>query len=307
MSETALVLRFLQQRIDNMGSQIECQAGGGVKQLKDGVRRDLIIASGSYATDLSGVYPIRSRGNTFTVDLGREKMKVNGISEKGFFILTCLHLFSMALAFFLMYPIILIIWASAVLCRLVGYPLPQAKVDRWLGILHLCFFVPLIAIGLGHGIYGMGDSRQFRTQHGIMGLVTVALALIATVIYFLRRRLVRNLPNRPESAPRIKWLSRADTVICQVILLLSSIVLTNGLDDFSSMSLCATNVVSLSLSVSLGTMVSFIWNAAMAAGIIEWWLKRRIRKRAPTEVPMSSRLLLSESTNSNLHSGNSTD
>lgn len=131
-----------------------------------------------------------------------------------------------------------------------------------------------------------------------MGLVTVALALMATVIYFVRRRLVRKLADdRPESAPRIKWLARADTVICQVILLLSSIVLTNGLDDFSSMSLCATNVVSLSLAVSLGTIVAFIWNGAMAAGTMEWWLKRRVRKRVPTEeIPMGSRLLSSDST-----------
>jgi len=75
------------------------------------------------------------------------------------------------------------------------------------------------------------------------------------------------------------WLSKADTVICQLILLLSSIVLTNGLDDFDAMSLFTTNVISFSLAVSLGTIVTFVWNTGAAAGMIEWLLERRIRKQ----------------------------
>jgi len=73
----------------------------------------------------------------------------------------------MVLAFFLAYPVVLILWAFAGLCRLLGCPLPAKKVDRWLAIIQLGFFIPLIIIGLVDGMYAMGNSEHFRTAHGV--------------------------------------------------------------------------------------------------------------------------------------------
>ena len=111
-----------------------------------------------------------------------------------------------------------------------------------------------------------------------MGLVTVSLTVIDVIIYLFLRRISRGLSTY-ESIPRnVKYVHYADVALCQVILMISSFVLPDGIDDFAVMSLCDTAVLSDSWVFSLGMMLVFVWNGAMAAMTVQWFLVRRSRK-----------------------------
>jgi hypothetical protein len=78
-----------------------------------------------------------------------------------------------------------------------------------------------------------------------------------------------------------KIISYLDIFFCQAVLLLSGFTLPDGIDDFGVMSLCGTNMISTSLAFSIGMIVAFIWNGAMAAMTVQWWLVRRASPDRP--------------------------
>lgn len=77
---------------------------------------------------------------------------------------------------------------------------------------------------------------------------------------------------------RIRKIIRyVDMFICQAVLLISGFALPDGIDDFGVMTLCGTSIISTSLSFSVGMMIGFIWNSAMAAMTLQWWLVHRAK------------------------------
>ncbi|KAF4501854.1 hypothetical protein FAGAP_1937 [Fusarium agapanthi] len=122
----------------------------------------------------------------------------------------------------------------------------------------------------------MGSSDHFRTEHGVIGLVTVVFAGFASLLYFFDfffgSRLARTIMG-------MRWrqnLKYLDMFVCQVILMLSGFVLTDGFDDLSVMGLCYIQI-SLAWAVSIGMIAAFVWNSAMVLMTAQWFLVRRAR------------------------------
>lgn len=82
-----------------------------------------------------------------------------------FYLVVC-----MTAAFFLAYPIILVLASTPSLCIMIDRPLQEptkAKIDRWQTIFQTFVFAPLMIGGLVTGIIGMGTSDHARTEHGV--------------------------------------------------------------------------------------------------------------------------------------------
>lgn len=120
----------------------------------------------------------------------------------------------------------------------------------------------------------------------IVGYITIGLAAIVVPLYLYQRR----LSSRPDLTfymyRRMKFINALDFIVCQAILVISGFALPDGIDDFGVMTLCGTNTISTSLIFSLGMIVSFVWNCAMATMTVQWLLGQRLqggtfRDRAP--------------------------
>lgn len=112
----------------------------------------------------------------------------------------------------------------------------------------------------------------------IVGIVTVSLTIVNVLIYFLLRWMSRGMSTYESISRNVKYLHYAEVTLCQVILMISSFVLPDGIDDLAVMSLCDTAVLSDSWVFSLGMTLVFVWNGAMAAMTVQWFLVRRSKK-----------------------------
>ncbi|KAL0943036.1 uncharacterized protein CTRU02_200922 [Colletotrichum truncatum] len=275
------IIDFLQEQLDALSTTDHCWIIKGVGGLKELLHRN-ITANPLNNVTIPTCVPlnITSGGNTFSINLSAHSYKVNGVHEDVFVILTYVHLVSMTAAFFLAYPVILVLASTPSLCVMIDRPLDEltkAKVERWQMIFQSFVFAPLVIAGLVTGIIAMGESEHARTQHGIIGFVTIALAAISVPLYLYQRY----LSFRPELSfnmfRRLKFINALDFTICQAILIISGFALPDGIDDFGIMTLCGTNTVSTSLIFSLGMIVSFVWNCAMATMTVQWLLEQRVR------------------------------
>ncbi|KAM0237030.1 hypothetical protein ACHAP5_009128 [Fusarium lateritium] len=166
--------------------------------------------------------------------------------------------------------------STTVLCDLINRPIAKHKVRKWESALRAFVFTPLVIAGLVTSIIGMGSSDHFSTEHGIIGLITVVFAGFTALLYFytfffdswMRR-----------TALRMRWLQNMhyfDMFVCQVILMLSGLALTDGFDDLSVMGLCYIQI-STAWAVSIGMIAAFVWNSAMVLMTAQWLLVRRAR------------------------------
>lgn len=210
----------------------------------------------------------------------------------------CRAALSMIIAFFLVYPVILLMESTTVLCDLINRPVAKHTVQKWESALRAAVFTPLVIAGLVTGIIGMGSSDHFNTEHGvgilvykrlgteltneqIIGIITVVFAGFASLLYFygffFDRRMRRTIRGT-------RWLQNVhyfDMFVCQVILMLSGFVLTDGFDDLSVMGLCYIQI-GTAWAVSLGMIAAFVWNSAMMLMTAQWFLVRRARPGSVT-------------------------
>ncbi|KAF5624800.1 permease of the major facilitator superfamily [Fusarium tjaetaba] len=269
------VTDFLQSNLDILTGHSTCWLNRGIAGLRTELERNLTSTRGSDMQVPKCPINITSSGNTYLIDFPENSYHVNTLSESMLIILTSIHVAAMTLAFFIVYPIILIFSTLIALGELIERPLFKARIESWQKILFCVFFLPLLAIGLLCGLTGMGSSDHFRTEHGIIGLVTAVLATLAVGVYLIENNL------RPKISISRRWrrvhmmVNYTDIFICQAVLMLSGFALPDGIDDFQVMSLCGTRHISTSLSFSVGMMVAFVWNSAMAAMTLQWWLVRR--------------------------------
>ncbi|KAK1985582.1 hypothetical protein LZ30DRAFT_809175 [Colletotrichum cereale] len=272
---------FLQEKFQDLSTSDHCWIIKGVPGLKELLRRNISanpILNVTIPTCVT--LNVISSGNSFSIDFSDDSYQVNGVNEEDFVILTYVHLVTMTAAFFLAYPVILVLAATPSLCIMIDRPLREPtkrKVELWQTIFTIIFFAPFSIIGLVIGIIAMGDSDHGRTSHGITGYVTVGLAAISVPLYLYQRR----LSTRPDITfymyRRLKFINALDFLVCQAILLISGFALPDGIDDFGIMTICGTTTISSSLIFSLGMVVSFLWNGAMATMTVQWLLERRIR------------------------------
>ncbi|TXC02440.1 hypothetical protein FocTR4_00014782 [Fusarium oxysporum f. sp. cubense] len=275
------VTDFLQSNLDILTGHSTCWLNRGVAGLRTSLERNLTSTRPSGMQVPKCPINITSSGNTYLINFTKNSYHVNTISKPLLIILTGIHVAAMTLAFFFVYPTILIFSTLIALGELIERPLFKARIEKWQKILFCVFFLPLLAIGMLCGLAGMGSSDHFRTEHGIIGLVTAVLATLAVGAYLIENSL------RPKVSMNRKWrrvhmmVNYTDIFLCQAVLMLSGFALPDGIDDFQVMSLCGTRHISTSLSFSVGMMVAFIWNSAMAAMTLQWWLVRRASEDKP--------------------------
>ncbi|QYT03405.1 Cytochrome b561 domain-containing protein [Trichoderma simmonsii] len=272
------ITSFLQDQLDTLSSDQQCWLQPGVTGLRILLQGNISQPPASIRNFALGIRNISTSGNAFSIDFAKDEFLVNDVSESTFIILGLIHLICMTLAFFLVYPIILLLASATVLCHLIGRPVNKKVVDRWQMILQLGVFAPLVAGGMVTGIFAKGTADHFSSEHGIVGLVTVSLTIVDVIIYFFLRRMSRGLSTFESIPRRVRYVHYADVALCQAILMISSFVLPDGIDDFAVMSLCDTAVLSDSWVFSLGMVLVFVWNGAMAAMTMQWFLVRRSRK-----------------------------
>ncbi|EHK18615.1 uncharacterized protein TRIVIDRAFT_158870 [Trichoderma virens Gv29-8] len=281
------ITSFLQAQLDTLSSEQQCWLQPGVTGLRVLLQGNISQPPASIRNFALDTRNISSSGNTFSINFITDEFSVNGVSESTFITLGLVHLISMTLAFFLVYPIILLLASATVLCHLIGRPIEKKVVDKWQMILQLCVFAPLVAGGMVTGILARGTADHFTSEHSIVGLVTVSLTIVDVILYFFLRRMSRGLSTYDSIPRNVKYVHYADVALCQLILMISSFVLPDGIDDFAVMSLCDTAVLSDSWVFSLGMMLVFVWNGAMAAMTVQWFLVRRSRKTDAQEtVPL---------------------
>ncbi|KAL7905179.1 hypothetical protein GGI35DRAFT_483677 [Trichoderma velutinum] len=268
------ITSFLQDQLDTLSSEQQCWLQPGVTGLRILLQGNISQPPASMRNFALGTRNISSSGNNFSIDFETDEFLVNGVSESTFITLVV----CMTLAFFLVYPIILLLASATVLCHLIGRPVNKKVVDKWQMILQLGVFAPLVAGGMVTGILAKGTADHFGTEHSIVGLVTVSLTIVDVIIYFFLRRMSRELSTYDSIPRNVRYVHYADVALCQAILMISSFVLPDGIDDFAVMSLCDTAVLSDSWVFSLGMVLVFVWNGAMAAMTMQWFLVRRSRR-----------------------------
>lgn len=277
VSRQEYVADFLKHQVSRLYSRETCWPQSGVSGLLYLLRANLSETqswNNSYIEH--GPYHFNSTGNTYTVDFAKKEFIVNGVDQDSYITLSYVHGLSMIIAFFLVYPIILLMESSTVLCDLINRPVAKITVQKWESALRILVFTPLVIAGLVTGILGMGSSDHFRTEHGVIGVITVVFAGFVSILYFFGFC----FDNRMRRTARgMRWLQNAhyfDMFVCQVILMLSGFVLTNGFDDLSVMGLCYIEI-STAGAVSLGMIAAFVWNSSMVLMTAQWFLVRRAR------------------------------
>ncbi|KAK2029034.1 hypothetical protein LX32DRAFT_728242 [Colletotrichum zoysiae] len=272
---------FLQEKFDDLSTSDHCWIIKGVPGLKELLHRNISANPTLNITIPTCVtLNVTSSGNSFSINFSDNSYHVNGVKEDDFMLLSYIHLVTMTVAFFLSYPVILVLAATPSLCIMIDRPLRETtkrKVEIWQTIFTVVIFAPLSIVGLVTGIIGMGNADHARTSHGITGYVTVGLAAISVPLYLYQKR----LSTRPDITfymyRRLKLINALDFLVCQAILLISGFALPDGIDDLGIMTICGTTEISSSLIFSLGMIVSFLWNCAMATMTVQWLLERRIR------------------------------
>jgi hypothetical protein len=114
------------------------------------------------------------------------------------------------------------------------------------------------------------------TNEQILGLITVVFAGFASILYFFSFFSTRSLQRTLSGTRWLQNIHYFDMFVCQVILMLSGFVLTDGFDDLSVMGLCYIQI-STAWAVSLGMIAAFVWNSAMVLMTAQWFLVRRAR------------------------------
>ncbi|KAL4728266.1 hypothetical protein ACLX1H_005008 [Fusarium chlamydosporum] len=235
---------FLKHEVSKLHSRETCWPQSGVAGLLYALRANLSeTQSWNNSIIEQGPYYFNSTGNVYLVDFATNEFTVNGVDKDTFITLSYVHSLSMIIAFFLVYPVILLMESTTVLCDLINRPVAKHTVQKWESALRAAVFTPLVIAGLVTGIIGMGSSDHFNTEHGIIGIITVVFAGFASLLYFygffFDRRMRRTIRGT-------RWLQNVhyfDMFVCQVILMLSGFVLTDGFDDLSVMGLCYIQIV----------------------------------------------------------------
>ncbi|RGP80296.1 hypothetical protein FLONG3_1597 [Fusarium longipes] len=277
VSRDYYVADFLKHEVSKLSSRETCWPQSGVSGLLYLLRANLSeTQSWNNSYIQQGPYLFNSTGNAYSVDFAKKEFIVNGVDQDTYITLSYVHGLCMIIAFFLVYPIILLMESSTVLCDLINRPIAKHTVQKWESALRAAVFTPLVIAGLVAGIIAMGSSDHFRTEHGILGLITVVFAGFASLLYFFSFFFDRRLRRTVRGMRCLQNVHYFDMFVCQVILMLSGFALTDGFDDLSIMGLCYIQI-STAWAVSLGMIAAFVWNSAMVLMTAQWFLVRRAR------------------------------
>ncbi|KAH8647704.1 hypothetical protein BX600DRAFT_475741 [Xylariales sp. PMI_506] len=220
---------------------------------------------------------VTNDGNTFQIGLQDFSAVINGVSLNKFIALLACHIVLMLVAFLALFPSVLIVGAINRLATAAGHGFDPRKANRWLNILQVVL-LPLFGIaGLVLGILVAGNSRHFRTPHGILGIVLVAISLISSILSLLvRRRESAAFSERLPKRPGFKGvLNNLITALSMGLIFATWIT---GLEDLRALSLCIVDQVSITIMAVLASVINSLWDSAVTLVVVEWWIGRRVAK-----------------------------
>ncbi|KAH7024668.1 uncharacterized protein B0I36DRAFT_163603 [Microdochium trichocladiopsis] len=214
-----------------------------------------------------------------------------------------------------LFPATLILDAMNRLAATTGMPIHNsARLARGMKVVQGAVIPVLMIAGLVLGIVTTGNSRHFRTPHGILGLVLTILSLAHSALAVTRGRRMSPTHDNPDlcngnqslsphqkrvdptassdrsvtpsnSPPRTSAATMAAapplptslTSLLFTLLVVGLLFATwiTGLDDLRTMSLCIVQATSLTLVAAVAAILNGLCDAAVVAVGLEWWLSQR--------------------------------
>jgi len=137
-------------------------------------------------------------------------------------------------------------------------------------------------IGMVFGFIGMGNSRQLRTPHGIIGFLTSLVAIILVVSHYIRNRRLSQVSTHTiddEPVPKARsrpWVVHTTNIILPSLLLAFGYIgFVTGFSDLRTFSMCMVEAaINLPLAILLGSVAMALIVAAVTMMIVRYWIER---------------------------------
>ncbi|EEY22315.1 conserved hypothetical protein [Verticillium alfalfae VaMs.102] len=255
---------------------LTCQGvGGGLGNILLGLFRSKTISTGSLNNDNTtetirqviptGIIKIKNEGNTYAVDgrviresfsnniLGAVNgIEINGMKLAAWIAFIVIHILFAIIAFVNVLPIALGLESMRSLLHRANLPHILPKIPKWNNILWLFVIAPSILIVFVFGVVLYGNTRHFRTAHGIISLITTLVGIAAVALHILV--MVRSPPQSiGERLPQgLLSLPNVRNIVNQVFLFLAVASAMTGFADLSSVALCLTQIIPFDIALSVG-------------------------------------------------------
>ncbi|KAJ9150797.1 Cytochrome b/b6/petB-like protein [Pleurostoma richardsiae] len=260
---------------------LTCQGVGGLLSVLQGLKNSGVIPtnlpanSSGNATNFieeaipTGLIRVKNEGNVYELDgqkvvgaLGggltsaANGVFINGNTVVKFLVFLAIHILAATVAFLNIVPLALGLESSRnILIRLrLSHVMPN--IPRWNTVLWLYAFTPFLPLVLVFGILAMGTAGHFRTAHGVLGILTIVLAIAAVALHCVVK--LRRAEDGLIIARPFKFLDprTVRTIVNQVLLIVSVATAFTGFADLSVISLCFTQLISFETTVVLGFSLS---------------------------------------------------
>ncbi|KAG7123993.1 hypothetical protein HYQ45_012429 [Verticillium longisporum] len=286
---------------------LTCQGvGGGLGNILLGLLRSKTISTGSLNNDNTtetirqviptGIIKIKNEGNTYNVDGGviRESfsnnilgavngIEINGMKLAAWIAFIVIHILFAIIAFVNVLPIALGHESMRNLLHKANLPHILPKIPKWNNIMWLFVIAPSILIVFVFGVVLYGNTRHFRTAHGIISLITTLVGIAAVALHILVK--VRSPPQSiGERLPQgLLSLPNARNIVNQVFLFLAVASAMTGFADLSSVALCLTQTILFDIALSVGFGLSTPFALGSSSIGLEAYLifrEARMKKKA---------------------------
>lgn len=226
---------------------------------------------------------LKLAGNRFDVNARDFKVKINGLNLVPFAVLTGVHIVLVVSAFFFWLPLFILLNAMQRISALCGKPVQSVKSERWQKRVFFFAYLPAAIGGTVLGLVAEGDSKHFRSRHGVIGLITLVLTVIGAIVYLLRARNPRPIDSQIflpikyliKSPPKPS-LPLAHGIMIATVAQASNFAFLSGWEDLGNVSFCASEALATTtIAIGIGTFCMFLIISAMAVVSLRFWLEQR--------------------------------
>ncbi|CRK14653.1 hypothetical protein BN1723_010433 [Verticillium longisporum] len=252
---------------------LTCQGvGGGLGNILLGLLRSKTISTGSLNNDNTtktirqviptGIIKIKNEGNTYNIDGGviRESfgnnivgavngIEINGMKLAAWIAFIVIHILFAIVAFVNVLPIALGLESVRNLLHKANLPHSLPKIPKWSNIMWLFVIAPSILIVFVFGVVLYGNTRHFRTAHGIISLITTLVGIGAVALHIFVK-VISPPQSIRDHLPQGLFSLRG--IVNQLFLFLAAASAMTGFADLSSVALCLTQIIPFEIALSVG-------------------------------------------------------
>ncbi|OAA41729.1 hypothetical protein NOR_05237 [Metarhizium rileyi] len=254
--------------------------------------------SGNVQNILNAVIPngtirVVSEGNTFDIDGQKltkalqsgsgllQTLSINGFGLAAYTAFVTLHVGSAILGYMFLMPMVLSLTSIGNIFNRLRVPdMLPAWTPKFCKMTVIFGVIPSSILLLIFGIVA-GASKHFRTAHGILGLITTFVSIIAILLYFYSKPEVLT-PGEPiPGNNQTTRLTMASKIVNQLLWVLLVPTVITGFADLSSVTLCLTRaVVRFEIAVTLGLALGSMFVMSQFITSSELILLYRTRSKA---------------------------